>query len=244
MKKAHFMLQGKGGIGKSFASVAFTQWLQNQGKENLLFLDLDQENPTFSQFKGIDAIAVNVMAEGRNIDARKFDQAMMQTFENKGDVYVDTGANTFSPLLAYVIENGIFSMLIESGITPIIHSVIGGGDTFFDTLTGFHDLATNLPDIGMIVWKNQHFGDLVTPDGKALEATKAWDKAKGQVIGEVALTRRTPATFGKDISDLLSLRLTLAEARQSGKFNFIALNRLSAIYSDIFSQLDKIEALK
>ena len=244
MKKVHFMLQGKGGIGKSFVSVAFSQWLQNQGKEHLLFLDLDQENPTFSQFKGIGATAVNVMAEGRNIDARKFDQAMLQVFENQGDVYVDTGANTFSPLLAYAIENGIFGMLAESGVTPIVHSVIGGGDTFFDTLAGFHDLATNLPEIKMVAWKNQHFGDLVTSDGKTLEETKAWGKAKGQVIGEVNLVRRTQATFGKDISDLLSLRLTLEEARQSGKFNFIALNRLSSIYEDIFRQLDGIEAIK
>jgi energy-coupling factor transporter ATP-binding protein EcfA2 len=238
MKTINFVLQGKGGIGKTTISVMIAQLLKQQDAK-ALFLDLDQENPTFSGFKALNVKSISVMNNDRVIDPRKFDDVMMQIFESKSDVLVDTGANTFSPLLAYFVENGIFDLLNEQKDTrTVIHSIIGGGDVMRDTLTGFHNLCQNFPTIPKILWKNEHFGEMII-EGKKLEETKPYLSAQSQIIGEVLLPKRSAATFGQDMTLLQSARLTLDEASSDDRFNFLSRNRLKTIYTSAWVQINQ-----
>lgn len=66
MNKINFVLQAKGGIGKSYTASLLAQYLKPKSS-NLLILDIDQENPTLSQFGGLNVERVNVMGSGHGI---------------------------------------------------------------------------------------------------------------------------------------------------------------------------------
>ena len=161
----HFILQGKGGIGKTLVSTILAQWMAGQDDKPLRCFDTDQENPTFSRYKAMNVRHVPVMTDTRTIDPKRFDALMIDLLEEEGNCVIDNGANTFSPLMAYLIENDCFAMLQEAGRKVYIHVIVGGGDTLHDTATGFTATAkaTTVP---LVLWENQHFGLLQSASGK------------------------------------------------------------------------------
>ena len=133
----HFILQGKGGIGKTLVSTILAQWIADRTTTPLRCFDTDQENATFSRYKAMNVHHVPVMTDTRTIDPKRFDALMIDLLEEDGNCVVDNGANTFSPLMGYLIENDCFAMLEEAGRKVYIHTIVGGGDTLHDTATGF-----------------------------------------------------------------------------------------------------------
>ena len=129
----HFILQGKGGIGKTLVSTLLAQWIGGKDDTALRCYDTDQENATFSRYKAMNVKHVPVMTDARNIDPKRFDALMIDILEEEGNCVVDNGANTFSPLMGYLLENDCFSLLEESGRKVYIHTIVGGGDTLHDT---------------------------------------------------------------------------------------------------------------
>ena len=71
----HFVLQGKGGVGKSFVAYLTAQYVKDQGRLAGCF-DIDQENATFAQYAGLDVKRVEVMDDSRIIDQRQFDRLL------------------------------------------------------------------------------------------------------------------------------------------------------------------------
>ena len=78
----HFVLQAKGGIGKSFVSTLLAQHVLNETGAVRCF-DTDQENTTFAHYAALDVKHVSVTNESRLIDPRKFD-ALMETLLTDG----------------------------------------------------------------------------------------------------------------------------------------------------------------
>ena len=66
----HFILQGKGGIGKSFAASLLAQYLDERFSHSLHCLDTDQENTTFSHYQALNVQHVNVMNHDRTINRK------------------------------------------------------------------------------------------------------------------------------------------------------------------------------
>ena len=163
----HFILQGKGGIGKTLVSTILAQWLAAKDERPLRCYDTDQENATFSRYKAMNVKHVPVMTDTRNIDPKRFDALMIDLLEEDGNCVVDNGANTFSPLMGYLLENDCFDLLQESGRKVYIHTIVGGGDTLHDTAMGFVSTAksTRVP---LVLWENEHFGLLQSASGKHL----------------------------------------------------------------------------
>ncbi len=162
----HFVLQGKGGIGKTYVSTILAQWLQTKSETPLRCYDTDQENTTFSRYKSLDVKHVPVMTESRTIDPKRFDALMIDILEADGNCVIDNGANTFSPLMAYLIENDCFTLLEESGRKVYIHTIVGGGDTLHDTAMGFVTTAKST-SVPLVLWENEHFGLLQSASGKS-----------------------------------------------------------------------------
>ncbi|MFD2273510.1 hypothetical protein ACFS07_27275 [Undibacterium arcticum] len=160
-----FILQGKGGIGKTLVSTILAQWIRPKDGATLRCYDTDQENATFSRYKALGVKHVQVMTDARTIDPKRFDALMIDILETDGNCVIDNGANTFSPLLAYLIENDAFSLLQDSERRVYIHSIVGGGDTLHDTASGFVSTAKSAK-APMVLWENQHFGLLQSASGK------------------------------------------------------------------------------
>ena len=235
----HFILQGKGGIGKTFVSSILAQWLKDKNPEALRCYDTDQENTTFSRYKALNVKHIPVMTESRTIEPKRFDALMMDILEADGNCVIDNGANTFSPLMAYLIENACFELLKDSGRSVFIHSIVGGGDTLHDTASGFISTALSTP-VPLILWENEHFGLLQTPSGKAFVDSQSFNDHIAKVKGRVRLTQRNADTFGADIKKMNTARMTFDEVMQSDKFNIMEKQRVKVFFRDLFAQLDEI----
>lgn len=235
----HFILQGKGGIGKTFVSTLLAQWMKNQDEIPLRCYDTDQENATFSRYKAMNVKHIPVM-DNRTIEPKRFDALIIDILESEGNCVIDNGANTFSPLMAYLLENDAFSLLQESGRSVYIHTIVGGGDTLHDTASGFVATAKST-SVPLVLWENQHFGLLQAASGKQFIESQSYNDHAHRVKGRVVLAPRNADTFGVDIKKMNIARLTMEEVMQNEKFNIMEKQRIKVMFRDIFEQLDKID---
>lgn len=151
----HISLQGKGGVGKSLISAILSQYLLSKGQD-VRGIDADPVNQTLAEYRGLEVSRLNLLKEG-SVDQREFDLLMERFLTESGTFVVDTGASTFIPLWHYVLENQALEYLREKGKRVFIHSVITGGQSLNDTLSGFEQLAETTREKNLVVWLNEYF---------------------------------------------------------------------------------------
>ena len=237
---AHFILQGKGGVGKSFVAFLLAQYMRDQEKLAGCF-DIDQENATFAQYESLAVQKVKVMDDSRIIDQRQFDGLLSEILEKAmaGDFIVDSGANTFSPLLAYLIENNILPLLEASDIQAVVHTVAGCCGLFDDNKNDWDSIIRALPpSVKLVIWENEHFGPLIEANGKAFDPK--W-KEGPTLAGRVFLQKRNQQTFGVDVRNLLKNRQTFDEALASPDIPILERQRLKIVRDAIYRQLEEVD---
>jgi hypothetical protein len=232
----HFVLQAKGGIGKSFVSTLLAQHIINETGAVRCF-DTDQENTTFARYAALAVRHIALADPSRVIDPKRFDTLMETLLTEVGNFVIDTGANTFSNLLAYMVENEVFAMLRQARKATYVHTIVGGGDTLVDTASGFYAIAQKVSGARIVLWLNEHFGDIKTVEGKPFTETQAYRLSAGRLTGTVTLYRRNPATFGEDIRKLNTKRHTIAQALASPEYSIMEKQRIKTFSSNLFEQL-------
>lgn len=236
MPTIHFVLQGKGGVGKTFTSSILAQHkLVKSG--GVTCIDCDPVNASFTGFKSLEVKPLDLM-EGASIDPRKFDDLIEILLSAETDVVVDNGASTFLPIVSYLQESNAIRMLKEAGKEVLLHVVITGGQSMADTLTGLDGIASTLgQEAEMIVWLNEYFGP-VSIDGQGFEQTGIYAKHKARILGLVTIHQRSGATFGRDVGEMLKAKLTFEEAIMSQKFNLMAKQRIKMVKDALKIQLE------
>lgn len=234
MKAVHFVLQGKGGVGKSFISSLLAQFLvENEPVVN--FYDTDPVNSTFSQYEKLNVETVNILTEHQSIDSSKFDGLIEKIIEKDGVAVIDNGAATFIPLMQYLRENGVVELLKESGVDVYVHVPITAGQASRDTLTGLivvlEQLKTNV-----VVWLNNYWG-MIEMAGKPFQSWKVYKDNARQIVGTITLENWNPDTFGKDIKQMTSEHLTFDEVMQSSNYTLMPKQRLKRVQREVFNQL-------
>ena len=232
----HFVLQAKGGIGKSFVSTLLAQHVIHETGSVRCF-DTDQENTTFERYAALYVRHIPLADESRVINPRRFDTLMETLLTEEGNFVIDTGANTFSNLLAYMVENEVFPLLRDARKTTYVHTIVGGGDTLADTANGYYAIAQKVTGTRIVLWFNEHFGDIKTAEGKPFTETQAYRQSAGRLTGTVTLYRRNPATFGEDIRKLNTRRHTIAQALASPEYTLMEKQRIKTFSRDVFGQL-------
>lgn len=234
----HFVLQGKGGIGKTLVSALIAQYIDDRFPGTLECYDTDQENATFADYKAFRVKLVDVMNEDRTINRKMFDKMLLEVFASNKNIVIDNGANTFSPLMSYLMENDFIDLMLESGKRVYIHTIIGGGDNLKDTKAGFVSLAkqTRCP---MVIWLNENASWGTTEN---FIESETFNENSDNVRGVVLLQGRNSDTFGDDIRRMNKARLTLKEITTSeGEFNILEISRLGTVVRDVFKKLDMVE---
>ena len=232
----HFVLQAKGGIGKSFVSTLLAQHLINETGAVRCF-DTDQENTTFAHYAALSVRHVALADQSRLINPKKFDALMETLLTEEGNFVIDTGANTFSNLLAYMVENEVFPLLRQARKATYVHTIVGGGDTLADTANGFYAIAQKVGGARIVLWFNEHFGEIKTAEGKPFTETQAYRQSAARLTGTVMLYRRNPATFGEDVRKLNTRRHTIAQALASSDYTLMEKQRIRTFSRDVFDQL-------
>ena len=67
----HFVLQGKGGVGKTLIACFLAQYFMQNG--SVKCFDTDPVNDTFSQYIALSAERINILDSHNNINSRVFD---------------------------------------------------------------------------------------------------------------------------------------------------------------------------
>jgi len=233
----HISLQGKGGVGKSLISAILFQYLLSRGQE-VRGIDADPVNQTLAEYRGLGVSRLNLL-KGGSVDQREFDLLIERFLTENGTFVVDTGASTFIPLWHYLLENQALDYLLERGKRVFIHSVITGGQSLNDTLSGFEQLAETTREKNLVVWLNEYFGP-VLQDGVPFCETEVCRTHASKVHGSVAIVRRTADTFGRDVEQMISRKMTFEEALHGSDFTIMAKQRLRVIQRELFEQLDAI----
>jgi hypothetical protein len=233
----HISLQGKGGVGKSLISAILSQYLLSKG-EDVQGIDADPVNQTLAEYRGLAVSRLNLLKEG-SVDQREFDLLMERFLTESGTFVVDTGASTFIPLWHYVLENQALEYLREKGKRVFIHSVITGGQSLNDTLSGFEQLAETTREKNLVVWLNEYFGPVLL-DGAPFREMAVCRKHANKVHGSVAIVRRTADTFGRDVEEMICQKMTFDEALNGTGFTIMAKQRLRVVQRELFDQLDAI----
>jgi hypothetical protein len=208
----HFILQGKGGIGKTLVSTLLANGSAPKDARPLRCYDTDQENATFSRYKAMSVKHVPVMTDDRTIDPKRFDALMIDMLETDGNCVIDNGANSFSPLMAYLLENDCFGLLQESGRKVYIHTIVGGGDTLHDTATGFVSTAKATRCRWCCGRTNTSAG--WPRRRQAVHRVAELYRQRRRVRGRVVLAAAQPDTFGADLKKMNMGRLTLDEVHR------------------------------
>jgi hypothetical protein len=232
------VLQGKGGVGKSFVSAILAQYFRTK-PERVHCMDTDPVNATFAQYRLLEAEHLKVLKRGR-INEKEFDVFVQRVCCGEGVFIVDTGATTFVPLWNFILENEILEMFQIHQRRVFVHSVVAGGQAMSDTLNGLERLAQTTSQKNVIVWINEYFGE-VTKDGKTFEEFKIAEEYAHKLVGSVLIRDRNPQTFGDDLRLMLEQRLTFDEAIKDERFFLVSKQRLTIVRRDLYEQLDRLE---
>jgi hypothetical protein len=233
----HLSLQGKGGVGKSLVASVLSQYFMSKDRV-LHAVDADPVNQTLAQYEALVVERLNLMKNG-NVDQRAFDILMERMLTEPGTFVVDTGASTFIPLWNYLLENNALDFLRGHGRQVFVHTVITGGQALGDTLSGFDQLAETTVHRNLVVWLNEYFGE-VKQHGASFPDMAVYKTHREKIHGVVAIVRRNADTFGRDVEEMISRKLTFDEAVNGSGFTIMAKQRLRVIQRDLFEQLDAI----
>lgn len=234
MKEVHFVLQGKGGVGKSLISSLLTQFLVAQNQVVRCY-DTDPVNQTFSRFQGLNTQQIDILTPHKTVDASKFDILIEQLVEQDGVAVIDNGAATFVPLIGYLRENNVIDFLKANDVNVVVHVPVVGGQASQDTAVGLNSVLSDF-DCAVVVWANHFWGNV--EQAKALEDWIAIKKHKDRILSFVHLKQYNPDTFGKDIAKMSTEALTMDEAIQSAAFGLMSKQRIKTFKKDIFEQLN------
>ncbi len=230
MSTVHFVLQGKGGVGKSYAAVLFAQYLRERGLPVSCF-DGDPLNQTFGGFTALNVKKVDFLEnteKGRRINPRRFDDLVEE---------IATGSSSFVALVHYLVTHDVFSVLSQIGHELVVHTIVTGGQALLDTLHGAAQLVRQLEGVRFVVWLNPFWGP-IAEDGKTFEQMKTYQDIKKRIDSVIALPAYSDELLPQDIGAMLKKRLTFKEAMESPDFTLMSRHRLGVAQRDIYARLD------
>lgn len=241
MAKINMLLQGKGGVGKSFIASTLAQYLIGKGQKPLC-IDTDPVNATFFGFKALKVKRLELM-DGDEINPRNFDALVEQIAPSKHDVVIDNGASSFVQLAHYLVTNEVPQLLQGMGHELIIHSVVTGGQAFDDTLHNLKQIVPQFPDEALfVVWLNPFWGP-IEDKGKSFELLPDYEAMKERISAIVTIPTLKAETYGRDLSELLQSRQTFDEALAKDSLTIMTRQRLKIVRDQLFAQLDNAAVL-
>lgn len=234
----HFILQGKGGVGKSMIASLLYQGLEFIGKTVFAY-DTDPVNATLSSYKSFKVTRLDLLALDGNIDTRKFDELLqgLADADEEAHVIIDNGASSFISLMTYIKENEMLEALEELGHTVFFHTIITGGQSISDTLEGFVNLVYNFPQSNLVVWINSFFGS-VEVDGKSYQDFKCFKENLEHVHAFIQLPIGNKDLIGKDLEQLFAKRQPFEVGINSSN-NIAVRSRLKKYWKTVVSYIEQ-----
>ena len=232
-----FIFQSKGGVGKSLVALFLFQYYQEKGV-SVIGVDTDPLNTTFGDYKQLGIIKLNIM-DGGEIDGRLFDHVVGSAMQLSPEEHlvVDNGASNFIKLFSYLKKSEAFDLIQEAGHTVLIHSIITGGDTAEATFLRVRDLCVEFPKVPLVIWKNPFWGPVVLAN-TTFEDTALYKEFTHRFHAIIEIPRFERDTFGKDLAQMLTDRLSFKEGSRTDKYGIMPRHRLGIIWKNTLEVMD------
>lgn len=238
----HLVLQGKGGVGKSFLCVLLAQYFADRSIP-CINVDTDPSNASFYAFKQLHAKRVDILSEDhKSILPEKFDELieLIVNPENEAnDIIIDSGSSCYIPFSNYLIDNDVIAMLKDLGHNINIHTIVTGGASLFDTLIGAKQICDAFSAANIYIWQNPAAGGKVVSDNKEFHDMKIYNDIKDSIINDIELPTYVNE-FKKDLDSVLAKHMTFAEALNSNEFRIMNRQRIKMIQRDHFNCIDRL----
>ncbi|GBR16889.1 nucleotide-binding protein [Asaia spathodeae] len=236
---AHFVLQGKGGVGKTLVSSLLAQYLKTTGAI-VRCLDTDPVNSSLEAIEGLKAEIVPLYKEGESsTDHRALDKMLSDIAEQPATYVIDNGAASFKPMVQHLIGDDSLTMLAETGCAPTLHLVIATGPELEMTLSGCATILDALPGIDnvtAVLWINERQGSFEESTGTRFEDCGFYKEYKSEISGIVEISELSPAS--KTVfSTMLAKKITFEEAVNDQEFYAMERSRLMKIKEAIFGAI-------
>jgi hypothetical protein len=229
------VLQGKGGVGKTFVASLLAQYLQDTNRLSGTY-DTDPVNRSLSSITALQTKPVELLAKNA-LNVKAVDGLVQDIMTATGHIVVDNGASSFLPFSRYLVSSDIVGMLSKHNVSTTIHAPVTGGVNGMDTVKGLAALIDHFtPAARLVVWVNEFYGP-VRFDGVDFEKTAIYRDHKDVISGLVYLRALDPEMFAPNLADMLERRLTFREALAGDGFMIMEKHRLGQIRDDIWDQL-------
>lgn len=234
----HFVLQGKGGVGKSFVATLLAEFLRTKVPALRCF-DTDPVNPTFSRYSEFSPQRVPLFEKGQ-INVRAFDGMLGEVAEAGVSAVIDNGATTFIPLMNYVHRSRAFEALAEMKKSVVVHTIVAGGGALSETVDSFTQIMTALPlETRAIVWINAFYGP-VSRNGVEFEDFPAYQRFQDRVGGIITLPEADGDLVTRDLQDLRTKGLSFQAAVNGADFFVMERSRLLKVWKDMSAQMESV----
>jgi hypothetical protein len=238
MAAVHIVMQGKGGVGKSFVCYLLYQYLR-QLNFTVKGFDTDPNNASFARYPDMDVSIIQLM-NGVDIDVRGFDRLINEICYLPDDCHavVDNGTSSYIAFCAYMVENDTLTMLKDMGHRILLHSVITGGAAMVDTCANLQNLFDNFPGFPVIAWLNPKDGEIVS-QGKDFSGFKVFEENEARFQAVIAIPPLRAALAGRDLTEMLVRQQTFAQALEDKSLSIPVKQRLTKLWRDFNHIFDK-----
>jgi hypothetical protein len=242
MATVHFIMQGKGGVGKSLIASLLFQYLNKHGAA-VFGCDTDPVNSSFACYKAFNVKVLNIM-RGDDIDARVFDELIEYICDlpPEAHIVVDVGASCFVSICSYIKESDAFGVLRAQGHQLTIHTVVTGGQSMAETMANLEALASHFFDIPLVVWLNSYFGEIALK-GQKFHDFKLYEELESSLRAVIEIPPLRPGTFGRDFEELLARHEAFDTAIKSSSLPLMTRQRLAAIWCKLDSTIDAAQLI-
>jgi len=236
--QAHFILQGKGGVGKSLVSSLLAQFFIAQNYP-VRGIDTDPINQTFANLPFVDSIAETVTdTQSNETNHRTIDRIMGEILEKPSVYVIDNGASSFIPMSVYLIDGGGIVTLAEEGTKPIIHLVIPVGPETEMALEGCMSLIDSIDGaLPVVLWINEREDSWEHYFGGKFEDNELFKSIEEKVTGFVTIPHMK-APLSLNFSDMLRNKQSFAEVSTSKDWLFMEKARMKRLNETIFGNIE------
>lgn len=233
MATVNFIMQKKGGVGKSVSASLLYQALLEAGR-TVLGVDTDPSNKSLAGYKELKVTKLHILNDEEDVDKTLFDALIDSICELPEDAHVviDNGSSNFVALRSYLKINGVLPLLTEMGHEVRIHAIIAGGPDLLHTCIGLKELAVDFPEAQLVPWLNPYNGDIVS-DGKTFESLKVSKEHAHQFFSLVEIPKRCQSSmFRKDLQNHFASQATFQSAIRNSTLPLMTKQRLNMFWNE------------
>lgn len=248
MAVIHFIMQSKGGAGKSVCAALLCEALF-QDNRPVIGIDVDANNKSFAAYarpepgRGLPVISLEVTGGTfEEVQINKFDLLLKKIVAIKQTdldqhVIIDSGASSFRTLRAYLLNSGL-KTLGRLGHTVRFHVVVTGGADQADTLQCLTDLMNDFPGVEMALWLNTYDGELEI-DGHPFLESAFYQRCKDRFMAVMTVPLLChEQMYSEDLQGLFAHSTTFRDALASPETPAWVFGRLEDFWAATKGAID------